>query len=87
MTDTPGRDSNGIRLISADKDEFVPSTGITSAQAAELLKVHGPNELPEQKTPYVSSLHSIRVACSFCENFSSQYRWPHVIILMLQFVY
>ena len=56
MADSPGgRESNGIRLISADKDEFVPSVGLSSAQATELLNVHGPNELPEQKTPYVST--------------------------------
>lgn len=55
MAESPGgRESNGIRLISADKDEFVPSVGLSSAQAEELMKVHGPNELPEQKTPYVS---------------------------------
>ena len=51
MTDTPTRESNGIRLVSADKDDFVPSSGLNSMQAGELLKVHGPNELPEKKIP------------------------------------
>lgn len=63
MTDTPTRESNGIRLVSADKDDFVPSSGLTGMQAGELLKVHGPNELPEQKTPYVSVLHWKAEAC------------------------
>ena len=47
------RESNGIRLVSADKDDFIPSTGLTTQQAEDLLKVHGPNELPENKVPMV----------------------------------
>lgn len=67
MAESPGgRESNGIRLISADKDEFVPSVGLSSAQAEELMKVHGPNELPEQKTPYVSLSGEWGLPSNFC---------------------
>ena len=34
-------------------NNFEPSVGITTAQAEDLFKVHGPNELPEKKDPYV----------------------------------
>ena len=55
MEESPGRESNGIRLISADKDAFEPSKGLSTLQAEDLFKVVGPNELPEKKDPYVSS--------------------------------
>ena len=54
MNESPGRESNGIRLVSADKETFEPSTGLSTVQAEDLFKVHGPNELPEKKDPYVS---------------------------------
>ena len=55
MSESPSsRQSDGIRLVSADKDSFEPSTGLSTLHAEDLLKVHGPNELPEKKDPYVS---------------------------------
>ena len=48
-----GDSKSGIRLVSSDTSSFEPSVGITTAQADDLFKVHGPNELPEKKDPYV----------------------------------
>lgn len=49
-----GDSRSGIRLVSSDATSFEPSTGLSTLQAEDLLKVHGPNELPEKKDPYVS---------------------------------
>jgi H+-transporting ATPase len=54
MTGDKARDSGpGIVLKNAEnKDEsFVPSTGLTQAQAAQLFAKYGPNALPEKSTP------------------------------------
>ena len=46
-----GRPSDGVALKEAD--EFVPSQGLTEAEAAVLLAQWGRNELPEKVVPKV----------------------------------
>ena len=56
MSGDKARDSGpGIVLKNSEnKDEsFVPSTGLTQAQAAQLFAKYGPNALPEKSTPKV----------------------------------
>jgi hypothetical protein len=48
------KSEDGISLKeSTDQTDFVPSKGLTSQQAEELLRKYGKNELEDKKTPKV----------------------------------
>jgi len=67
-TTTEGRPSDGVALKEAD--EFVPSKGLTEAEAAVLLKQWGKNELPEKVTPKVRGTNSSTPLTPLPRNFT-----------------
>jgi hypothetical protein len=61
------RPSNGVSMKeSSNSDEFVPSVGLTEAQATKLLERWGKNELPEKVVPKVSIIILSRLSNQSC---------------------